>query len=65
MLDPVKCFLEVNKDVVEILLMLKVSLADYSEVENLLCCAPSYSEAGLFFGNDLFCLWLQSVEDDL
>ena len=33
--------------------------------EDLLCGAPSCSEAGLFFSNDLLHLWLQSVQFDL
>ena len=36
-----------------------------SAVENLLCGAPSRSEACLFFSNDLLQLWLQSVQCNL
>ena len=35
------------------------------EIEYLFCGAPSGSETCLLFCNDLFCLWLESVEDDL
>ena len=31
----------------------------------MLCGTPSCSEACLFFGDDLLCLWLQSVQYDL
>ena len=31
----------------------------------MLCGAPSCTEACLFFSDDLFCLWLQSVQYDL
>ena len=35
------------------------------KLEDLLCCAPSCSEARLFFSDDLLHLWLQSVQYDL
>ena len=41
--------LEVHKDMVKALLLLQVFLTEYSEIENLLSCAPSCSEACLFF----------------
>ena len=44
--------------------MLKVLLAHYSKVEELLCCAASWSEACLFVSDDLFRLRLQSVQQD-
>ena len=59
--NPVKCLLEVHKNVVEVLLMLKVPLT-CPEVENLFCYAASCLEACLFFSDDPFCLWLQSVQ---
>ena len=34
-------------------------------MEDLLCGAPSCSEACLFFSDDFLGLWLQSVQDDL
>ena len=56
-----KAFLEVYEDMVEILLMLQVFLAEDPEIEYLFCGAPSGSETCLLFCNDLFCLWLESV----
>ena len=44
---PVECLLEVNEDVIEVLLVLEVLLAQYPKVEDLLCCAASWSEASL------------------
>lgn len=32
--------------------------------EGLFDCAPSFSETFLFFGNNVFCLLFQSVEQD-
>ena len=62
---PVKGLLEVYEDMVEILLMLQVFLAEDPEIEYLFCGAPSGSETCLLFCNDLFCLRLESVQDDL
>ena len=45
--------------------MLQIFLTKDSQVEDLLCGAPSCSEACLFFSDDLLRLWLQSVEFDL
>ena len=45
---PVERLLEVNEDVIEVLLVLEVLLAQYPKVEYLLCCAASLSEACLF-----------------
>ena len=50
---------------VEILLMLQVFPAENPEIECLFCGAPSGSETCLLFSNDLFCLWLESLKDDL
>ena len=58
---PVKGLLEVYEDMVEILLMLQVFLAEDPETEYLFCGAPSGSETCLLFCSDLFCLWLESV----
>ena len=49
----VKGLLEVYEDMVEILLMLQVFLAEDPD--------PSGSETRLLFCNDLFWLWLESV----
>ena len=62
---PVKGLLEVYENMVENLLMLLVFLAEDPETEYMFCRAPSGSETCLLFGNDLFCLWLESVKDDL
>ena len=62
---PVKCLLEVNKDMVEIFLVLQVLFAEDSKIENLLCSTVSCSKAGLFFSDDVLWLWLESVNDDL
>ena len=45
---PVEGLLEVYEDIVEILLVLEIFLTEDSYVEDLLCGAPSYSEACLF-----------------
>ena len=44
---PVERLLEVNEDVIEVLLVLEVLLAQYPKVEDLLCSAASWSEACL------------------
>ena len=62
---PVKCFFEVYEDMVGILLMLQVLLAEDPEIEYLFCGAPSGSETCLLFCNDLFRLWLESILGDL
>ena len=62
---PVKGLLEVYEDMVEILLMLQVFLAEDSEIEYLFCGAPSGSETCLLSCNNIFCLWLESVEANL
>ena len=53
--------LEVYEDMVGILLMLQVFLAEDPEIEYLFCGAPSSSETSLLFCNDLFSLCLESV----
>ena len=50
---------------VEGLLVLEIFLTEDSQVEDLLCGAPSCSEACLFFSDDLLRLWFQSVQYDL
>ena len=62
---PVKGLLEVYEDMVEILLMLQVFLAENPVIEYLFCGAPSGSETCLLFCNDLFCFLLKSDKDDL
>ena len=56
--------LEVHEDMVKALLVLQVFITEYSKTENLLSCAPSCSEAFLFFFDDDFLrLWLQSIQE--
>ena len=62
---PVKCLLEVNEDMVEIFLVLQVLFSEDSKVENFFCSTVSCLKAGLFFSDDVLCLWLESVKDDL
>ena len=50
--NPVKGLLEVYEDMVEFLLVLEIFLTEDSQVENLLCGAPSCSEACLFFSDE-------------
>ena len=52
----VKGLLEVYEDMAEDLLVLEIFLTAESKVEDLLCGAPSCSEACLFFSNDSLCL---------
>ena len=49
-----------TEDVAEVSLVLGILLAEDSQVEDLLCGAPSCYEACLFFSDDLLRLWLQS-----
>ena len=63
--NPFTSLFEVYEDMVEVLLVLEIFLTEDSYVEDLLCVAPSCSEACLCFCNDLLCLWLQSVQYDL
>ena len=65
MQNPAEGLLEVYEDMVEVLLVLKIFLTDYSWVEDLLCGAPFCSEACLFFRDDILRLCLQSVQYDL
>ena len=53
---------EVYEDMVEILPVLEIFLTENSWAKDLLCGVPSCSEACLFFNDDLFRLWLQSVQ---
>ena len=63
--NPLKRLLEVNKDMVEILLVLHVLFTEDSKVEHLLCSTVSFSRAGLFFSDNILRLWLEPVKDDL
>ena len=50
---PVKCLLEVNENMVDILLVLQVLFTEDSKVRNLLCGIVSCWKAGLFFSGDV------------
>ena len=62
--NSVERLLEVHEDMIKALLVLQVFLTEYSKIKNLLSCAPSCSEACLFFFDDLLSLWLQSIQED-
>ena len=52
----VEGLLEVYEDMIGVLLVLELFFTEDSQVEDLLCGAPSCCEACLFFSNDLLCL---------
>ena len=62
---PVKGFFEINKDMLQILLMLEVLFTQDSETGNLLRGVSSSSEPGLFFSNNLFGLGFKPIQDDI
>jgi len=47
--DTVKCFLEVDEVMVEVILVLQMFLYQQSYVEDLFCCASLWSKSCLFF----------------
>ena len=49
----VEGLLEVYENIVKVLLVLEIFLTEDSEVEDLLCGAPSCSKASLVFSDDL------------
>ena len=51
-----KAFFEINEDLVQILLMMKVLVTQDSKIEDLFCGASSRSEPSTFFSNYLFSL---------
>ena len=61
---PVRCFIEVNKDIIEIVLVLNVLFTKDSRVEFVLCNNLSFSKAGLRFSDDVLRLWHKLVKDD-
>ena len=63
--NPVEGLLEVYESMVEVLLVLEIFLIWDSLVEDLLCGAPSCSEACLFISDGLLRLWLQPVQNNL
>ena len=62
--NPIEGLLEVYEDMVEVVLVLEIFLKENAWVEDVLCGAPSCSEACLFCSDDLLRLWLQSVQYD-
>ena len=60
----VKGFFKINKDMVQILLVLEVLFTQDSKVEDLFCGASSDSESSLFFGKYLFGLGFNPIQDD-
>ena len=63
---PVEGLLEVYEDMVEVLLVLEILLAEESSVAvGLQCGTLSCSEACLFLSNDLLCLQLLFVQYEL
>ena len=60
----VKCFYEINEDMVQILLMLQVLFTQDSKVEDLFCDASSGSEPSMFFSNLFFSLGFKPIQDD-
>ena len=60
----VKGFFEINEDMVQILLMLKVLFTQDSKVEDLFCGASFGSEPSLFFSNYFFSLGFKPVQGD-
>ena len=51
----IKRLFKINKDVIEVLLLLEVPLTRYPKVEDLLCCTASCYEAFVFSLGDCFC----------
>ena len=60
----VKGFYEINEDMVQILLTLKVLFTQDSKVEDLFCDASSGSEPSMFFSNYFFSLGFKPIQDD-
>ena len=60
----VKCFFEINEDMVKILLVSEVLFTQDSKVEDLFCGASSGSEPSLFFGNYFFSLGFRPIQDN-
>ena len=60
----VKCFFEINEDMVQILLMLEILFTQGSKVEDLFRGASYDSEPSLFFSNYFFSLGFKPIQDD-
>ena len=65
MRNPVEGLLEVYEDMAEVLLALEIFFTKDSQVEDLLCGAPSCSEACVFFSNYRLRFRLLSAQYDL
>ena len=63
MSDPVKCFLEINKDMKQLLLVILVFFNDISKIEYLLNRAATLHEACLLFSDDFLSLMFQSIKN--
>ena len=61
----VKGFFEIDEDMVQILLVLKVLFTQDFEVEDLFCGASSGSEPSLFFSNYFFSLGFKTIQYNL
>ena len=64
MRNPVGGFFEINEDLVQISLMLKIIFSHHSEVEDLFRGASSGCELSLFFSNYFFSLVFKPAQDD-
>ena len=60
--DPVKRFLKVYENMVEILLVLELFLTQDSQIEDLFGGTPACPKTSLLFTNDVLRLWLQSIQ---
>ena len=60
----VKGFFKIDKNMVQILMMLEVLFTKDSKVEDLFCGASSGSEPSLFFSNYFFSFGFQPIQDD-
>ena len=63
--NPIEGLLEVYDDMVEVVLVLEKFHREDSCVEVLRCGASTCSKTFLFFRNDLLCMQLESIQDDL
>ena len=62
---PIEGLLVVYEHVVDVSLVLGVFFAKDPQVEDLFNSASALAESCLLFGDDLVCLWSESVQDDL
>ena len=62
-IHPVGRILKINKDMIDILLVLAVFITQNTDVEDLFC-GTSPTKTSLLFGYDLLCLWCKSIQND-